>query len=893
MTTSRVHITPHMHWDREWYFTTEESRILLVNNMEEIMTRLENDPQYKYYVLDGQTAVLEDYFAIKPENIDRVKKLVESGKLIIGPWYSQTDTMQVSGESIVRNMMYGMRDCLKLGQPMRIGYLPDSFSMSSQLPMIYNGFGINRAMFWRGCSERHGSNKTEFNWQSNDGSEVTAQVLPLGYAIGKYLPTDEEGLRARLDKYFPVLEKASVTKDILLPNGHDQMPIQNDIFDVMDTLREIYPDREFHMSRFEEVFEKIEAMRDQLDTIKGEFNDGKYMRVHRSISSTRMDIKLIHAKIENKIVNILEPLASIAWSLGFEYHHGLIEKMWKESMKNHAHDSIGCCCSDKVHAEILNRYILADDMATNLINFYKRKIVDHMPAQGSDDKLAFFNLMPYAREEVVNTMITIRAQEFAIFDQNGNPVDYFIQDKREIDPGKVDRQIVHYGNYDPFMEYDIQLNINVPAMGYTTLHIRANQSASIKTASQASDTLENTYYKIKLNSNGTLSIFDKETQQTYDQVLRIEDGSDDGDEYDYSPSRQEWLLYSDQFEVETSIKHQGFQSVANIAFRMNVPENLMEREQRTGQNGYVDVTAQVVLKQNSRRIEVRMELDNQADDHRVRVLIPTPFTPETVVADNQFGCITRPVDDPAMQVWQQEGWKEAPVPIYQLMNFAALENDKGDKGGIALFTNGLREFEVISGHNSEIRNTFALTLFRSVGVLGKEELLLRPGRPSGIKIPTPDSQVRGKLVCEFALYAFDGDHISANVMSKAREYVTPVVCYNKIPYNAMKLNVGEQNLPMTYSVLNKPIKGAVLSAFKKAEDEDALIVRMYNPSESDTITDKVEWCSSLSEWIEVGLDEVALNEWDKGSVQAGSIGGLAQCQVKTFKVKLALSNDES
>lgn len=33
---SRVHITPHMHWDREWYFTTEESRILLVNNMEEI-----------------------------------------------------------------------------------------------------------------------------------------------------------------------------------------------------------------------------------------------------------------------------------------------------------------------------------------------------------------------------------------------------------------------------------------------------------------------------------------------------------------------------------------------------------------------------------------------------------------------------------------------------------------------------------------------------------------------------------------------------------------------------------------------------------------------------------------------------------------------------------------
>ncbi|MEZ9340467.1 mannosylglycerate hydrolase [Vibrio splendidus] len=888
MNTSRVHITPHMHWDREWYFTTEESRILLVNNMEEIMNRLESDPEYKYYVLDGQTAVLEDYFAIKPENTERVKALVEAGKLIIGPWYSQTDTMQVSGESIVRNMMYGIRDCMKFGDAMKIGYLPDSFSMSSQLPMIYNGFDITRAMFWRGCSERHGTNKTEFLWQSNDGSEVTAQVLPLGYAIGKYLPQDEEGLRARLDKYFPVLEKPSVTKDILLPNGHDQMPIQKDIFEVMDKLREIYPDREFSMSRFEEVFEKVEAARDQLDTIKGEFNDGKYMRVHRTISSTRMDIKLIHAEIENKIVNILEPLASIAWTLGFEYHHGLIEKMWKESMKNHAHDSIGCCCSDKVHAEILNRYILAEDMATNLIHFYKRKIVDHMPDREGCDKLAMFNLSPYEREEVVNTTITIRAQEFSIFDENENPVEYFIQDKHQIDPGKVDRQIVHYGNYDPFMEFDIQIKRTVPAMGFTTLHIQGNEKGAVKVAEQNDYLLENEYYRINVNDNGTLTIFDIETEQVFDQVLRLEDGSDDGDEYDYSPSRQEWLLYSDEFPVETSIDHQGFQSVANIAFRMNVPANLAEREERTGQNGFVEAQCQVVLKQGSRRIEVRMELDNQADDHRVRVLVPTPFVSETVVADNQFGCITRPTNDPAMAVWEEEKWKEAPVPVYQLMNFAALENGKA---GMAIMSNGLREFEVIASQGDENRDTFALTLFRGIGVLGKEELLLRPGRPSGIKIPTPDSQVRGKLVCEFTLCGFSGNHIDANIMAQARDNVTQIECYNKIPYNAMKLNVGEQNLPMSFSLLSKQQSGAVLSVLKKAEDEDALIMRVYNPAETGSVLDSISFTQAVSSWKETSMDErvregdVAIETFDDLSFGYLSFGELASCQAKTFQIK--------
>lgn len=56
--------------------------------MEEILCRLEQDNEYKYYVLDGQTAIFEDYFAVKPENKDCVKKQVEAGKLIIGFWYT-------------------------------------------------------------------------------------------------------------------------------------------------------------------------------------------------------------------------------------------------------------------------------------------------------------------------------------------------------------------------------------------------------------------------------------------------------------------------------------------------------------------------------------------------------------------------------------------------------------------------------------------------------------------------------------------------------------------------------------------------------------------------------------------------------------------------------------
>ncbi|WP_049018229.1 mannosylglycerate hydrolase, partial [Enterobacter cloacae] len=760
--------------------------------------------------------------ATSPENRPRVKALVERGKLIIGPWYTQTDTTIVSGESIVRNLMYGIRDCTAFGEPMKIGYLPDSFGMSGQLPHIYNGFGITRALFWRGCSERHGTDKTEFLWQSTDGSEVTTQVLPLGYAIGKYLPEDEVGLRKRLDSYFEVLENASVTKEILLPNGHDQMPLQQNIFAVMDKLREIYPQRQFVMSRFEDVFEHIEARRGELATLKGEFIDGKYMRVHRTIGSTRMDIKIAHARIENKIVNILEPLATLAWALGFDYHHGLLEKMWKEILKNHAHDSIGCCCSDKVHREIVSRFELAEDMADNLSRFYMRKIVDNMP-QSDTDKLVMFNLMPWPREEVMNTTIRLRASQFRLLDEKGNEIPYFISSSRELDPGLIDRQIVHYGNYEPFMEFDIQLNQILPSMGYRTLLIEPNVAGKVLSPLENTESLlENVFWQIDLNDDGTLRLRDKETGLIYDRVLEIEESSDDGDEYDYSPSREEWRLTSAQGEHEVEVVHEGWRSRAIIHHRLAVPANLAERSARQ-RKGSLDVAFEVTLTHNSRRIDVDVRLDNQADDHRVRVLIPTPFTTQEVLSDTQFGSITRPVQDPAMENWQEEGWKEAPVPVWNLLNYAVLRERRN---GLALFTEGLREFEVVG----ENKKAFALTLLRGVGLLGKEDLLLRPGRPSGIKLPVPDSQVRGRLTCRFSLFSFSGTPENAGVAQQAKSWLTPVQCYNKIPWDAMKLNCSSFTTPESYSLLALSPTGCVLSALKKAEDRDELILRLFNPS---------------------------------------------------------------
>jgi mannosylglycerate hydrolase len=99
----------------------------------------------------------------------------------------------------------------------------------------------------------------------------------------------------------------------------------------------------------------------------------------------------------------------------------------------------------------------------------------------------------------------------------------------------------------------------------------------------------------------------------------------------------------------------------------------------------------------------------------------------------------------------------------------------------------------------------------------------------------------------------------------------------------MKLNVGEQNRPLTYSLLSTEKSGLVLSVLKKAEDEDALIMRVYNPSETATAAGKVEFTTPVTEWVETFLDEKPRTNVAALPVQ--DFGTLAPCQAKTFRVK--------
>ncbi|HKA25832.1 MAG TPA: hypothetical protein VKD88_00540, partial [Gaiellaceae bacterium] len=95
-----VHLVPHTHWDREWYRPFQSFRVSLVDVVDEVLDLLEADERYRF-TLDGQLIPIDDYLEIRPLAEPRIRRLVEGGRLAIGPWESLMDEFLVGGESIV------------------------------------------------------------------------------------------------------------------------------------------------------------------------------------------------------------------------------------------------------------------------------------------------------------------------------------------------------------------------------------------------------------------------------------------------------------------------------------------------------------------------------------------------------------------------------------------------------------------------------------------------------------------------------------------------------------------------------------------------------------------------------------------------------------------------
>ena len=128
-----VVVVSHFHWDREWYRTMQGFRARLVDAIDQVLDLAGDETGFRF-LLDGQTVVLDDYLTVRPGRRRELLDYISDGRLAIGPWFVQPDSLLPSGESHVRNLLEGRRAGLEYGALSKVAYVPDSFGHPAQFP---------------------------------------------------------------------------------------------------------------------------------------------------------------------------------------------------------------------------------------------------------------------------------------------------------------------------------------------------------------------------------------------------------------------------------------------------------------------------------------------------------------------------------------------------------------------------------------------------------------------------------------------------------------------------------------------------------------------------------------------------------------------------------------
>jgi len=370
---------------------------------------------------------------------------------------------------------------------------------------------------------------------------------------------------------------------------------------------------------------------------------------------------------------------------------------------------------------------------------------------------------------------------------------------------------------EEFLKFAIQVD-NVPALGTKRLDLQIEEEPEEIPAGGSVDckanVIENNLLRVEVGRNGTISINDKRTGEEYSGLLEFEDTGDVGDEYDYSPPPNQVTIRSSDIDVSIEPGYQG-PLVGSLLIHgaLDIPiqatPNLLTRSDELTR---CEFTTEITLYANNPTMEVVTVFQNFAEDHRLRVLLPTRTGANTCTADSAFDLITRPI-----RPKQHDDWYQPVAPTYPMRSFVTME--KGNRG-LTVTTRGLLEFEVLE----EQEDTIAVTLLRSVGWLSRMGMKTRRDA-AGPVLETPDAQCLGTNIFEFAVTPRGPDQDMVSIYDDSERYL--------IPFDTAfvpKLQKGAVGVYQSTN-LNITPNSVRLSTFKKSEDGDHLVIRVWNVSQ--------------------------------------------------------------
>ncbi|WP_243356123.1 alpha-mannosidase [Bacillus litorisediminis] len=849
-----AHIISHSHWDREWYMPFEKHRYYLVKLIDTLIELFEKGEDFQSFHLDGQTIILEDYLQIRPSKKETLKKLIQAKKLHIGPWYVLQDAFLTSSEANVRNMFYGLQDAKEYGAVSKLGYYPDTFGIYGQAPQLLQQAGIDTAAFGRGVKPTGFNNMvsdaktfespySELIWRSPDGSEVLGILFANWYSNGNEVPVDKEQAKKYWDTKLADAKRYSSTPHLLFMNGCDHQPVQTDIGEAIKVAEEQFPNVTFIHSNFDDYIEALrKSLPEKLQTITGELRnqrtDGWSTLVNTA--SARIYLKQLNQECQTMLEKVAEPLAVFSYLLGHDYPREYLRYAWKTLMKNHPHDSICGCSIDEVHREMVTRFEKVKQVASMIIEEKAKQIVSRMATNqaGADTiPVVVFNTSGNKRSVVVRHEIefekiyfsempfskipdTLRAKEIpdlVVMNQDGTEHECIVDDLGV----QFHYDLPEDGFRRPYYARKLRITFvaeELPELGYKTFYLKPQTRQEKHNQLPVSNGfhMENEHVHVEVHENGSFTLTDKETNKVYENLGIYENSGDIGNEYMFRKPDGEVPLTTKHQKADVKvIENNAVRSIIEVIHEWEIPKEANEQFElekqklvwhkdrtsgRSAEMVTLRIRTQIELDKKAKGPKVRAVIENNAKDHRLRVLFPTSLATTEHYADSIFEVVKRP-NKPERE------WENPSFDHHQ----QAFVSISDGKHGLTIANKGLHEYEIL-----EEKQTIAVTILRATSELGDWGLF-----------PTPEAQCLGTHYAEWMVIPHRGTVISSDAYKEAYDFQVPIV--------AIQTKVQDGALPAEHTFFSWEGRAVAFSSMKLAEERDDVIVRWFNTSDMEQV----------------------------------------------------------
>lgn len=751
-----IHYLHHTHWDREWYRSQGAFRVRLVSTMDLLLKTLDEQEKLKYFILDGQCKIIEDYLQVKPNQFNLIKKLVQENKLIIGPWFIQPDMFLVASESLLRNLQIGINYAKSnFGNVMEIGWIPDAFGQISQTPQIFDQFGFNSIFSWRGFAKTD-TKYNYFMWEAPNKKKLINIHFYLGYGFFRYLDSNEYVAKEQLLTNIEKFVDRTFSDNIMFTGGSDHASVQTNLADILEKVNPLLASSDYEIKQstpqilIDEIKQYVEENNFDIETFKGEAKSPKMGRIHAGIASTRQDLKRLNKVYENLLVDVVEPLNVIMKTLKMPSNIQLCIHAWKYLLENQFHDSIYSSSPEDVNINVANRYDEIKQVTFELIFEALRYTRDRCDVLNNRYPIVLFNTLAFNRSSYTYLKIPRKFADFTIYDENNNEVYYEIVNDYKFDfmskdfLGILDLNSFEdaKNNHANSMYYDVvKIYVeDMEASGYKVYSYENKKPSVNKTTNLVvnDNIVENKLIKVEFNNNGTINVTNKLNNVKNENLLTLINKGDCGDEYNYSwPVNDTIFNSTDVSCVEITKLTQSSTDVKfKISYNWDVPAST-SIESRS--NKLVTNNVQIFVSINAfdATIDVDFKVKNNSCDQITLVRMPRITNQTTHVSGDDFYFITRDNQIEDASKWKEQGLTEMPLAMYSFKNI--LHFDQKQDQSLNIFTDSLTEYEIVDNKHLD------LTLFRSVSHLGKANLVTRPGRASGYNLPTPTSQMLDEL----------------------------------------------------------------------------------------------------------------------------------------------------